>query len=331
MYFVLGISVLLAAMLLVNGAASMAAWLLWRAGRKRIDRWTAATSSQTLFLLRIAPAALSFVAVLLLGTAFVLYEPRSGYEEVSWKLGLLAGLAFFGVLMAAVRAIGSWRATVRLTSEWMAQAQPVQLRGVPIPAFQFEHRFPLIAVIGITRPKLFIAQKVFASLTSEELSAALQHEAGHIASHDNLRRGLMRVCRDLLCFLPISRSLDRAWMEASESAADDHATIVGGNTNVELASALVKIARMVPAGVRPAVPAGAFLITENNSQGFRQRVRRLLQIERNKNTPTMLSARRLYKVIVPVVLLILVAVSAGHQQLFANAHLLIEHLVHFLR
>ena len=115
MYFVLGISVLLAATLLVNGAASMAAWLLWRAGRKRIDRWTAATSSQTLFLLRIAPAALSFVAVLLLGTAFVLYEPRSAYEEVSWKLALLAGLAFYGVLVAAVRAIGGWRATERLT------------------------------------------------------------------------------------------------------------------------------------------------------------------------------------------------------------------------
>ena len=331
MFYVLGISILFAAMLLVNGIVSLIVWLVWIGFRQRISGWSAATTARALFLMRTVPAVVSLVCVLFLLTpAFLLYEPRTGYESVSIKLALLALCGAAGVVLASLRSLASLRATYLLVSDWLRKATPVQLPGVNICAFRFEHRFPLIAIVGIVRPKLFIANHVFDSLTSEELSAALQHELGHITARDNLKRALMRGCRDLLVVDPFTRSLDRAWLEATESAADDHATRVGGNSNVDLASALVKIARMVPAGIGPTVPAGAFLISNETTFGFRSRVCRLLQRD---HTPTThkLALTRLLKSLGVVLLVLTVTMVVGLPHVLITTHRAIEHLVHFLR
>jgi Zn-dependent protease with chaperone function len=185
----------------------------------------------------------------------------------------------------------------------------------------------LIAVIGIIRPRLFVANQVFDTLTAEELSAALQHEAGHLAARDNLKRALMRVCRDMLLLVPFGKNLDREWLEATESAADDHATCFGGHSHIDLASALVKIARLVPAGVRPAVPAGAFLFNDEASTGFRSRVRRLLQVER---VPYRRRSTGGFKWVVLAVLILAAVLFVDHSQVLFNSHGLTERLVHLL-
>jgi Zn-dependent protease with chaperone function len=332
MFYLLGISVVLAALLLVNGTASLTGWLVWMAFRRRISSWSAPTSARTLFLMRTIPAAVSLLfAVFLLTPAFLIYEPRSGHESVSVRLGLLAICGALGVLVALIRATASWRATTSLVKDWLNVAEPVQLPGVGVRAFSFEHRFPLIAVVGIIRPRLFIAKHVFESLTREELSAALQHALGHISARDNLKRALMRGCRDLLVLDPFTRNLDRAWLEATESAADDHATRVGGNTNLDLASALVKIARMVPAGMRPTVPAGAFLISDDGSHGFRSRVRRLLQRERTPKTGSVITQSRIVNWLATVMLIVAAGLVVGMPHVLLTTHHAIEHLVHFLR
>ena len=111
---------------------------------------------------------------------------------------------------------------------------------------------------------MFIASQIFDSLNEQELQAAIAHEYGHLVARDNFKRTLMRVCRDLLVF-PFGRSLDNAWAENVESAADEYAAQTGGNlTAINLASALVKIARIVPNNSKPAMPSGTFLLTEQN-------------------------------------------------------------------
>src|SRR5262249_21742559 len=136
---------------------------------------------------------------------------------------------------------------------------------------------PVIAIVGAIRPKLFIADHLFQSLTTEEMAAAIAHEIGHLAARDNLKRVALRVCRDALTIFPSGARLDRAWAEASEAAADEYAARGGRAVTLDLASTLIKIARLVPQGVKPAMPAGASLII-NDAEGIAQRVRRLAQM-----------------------------------------------------
>jgi Zn-dependent protease with chaperone function len=331
MYFLLGISVLLAAMLILNAAGSLTTALAWMGFRKKIRSWSPVTSARTLFLMLTIPTAVAVICVLfLLAPAFVLYEPKSGHEGVSVKLAILAVLGAAGLLLSLAKALASWHATTCLVREWLKHAEPTRLQGVSASAFRFEHHFPLIAVIGIFRPRLFIANKVFESLTPEELAAALQHEAGHISARDNLKRAVMRSCRDILILNPFARKLEQAWLEATESAADDHATRVGGNTSVDLASALVKIARMVPAGVRPTVPASAFLFSGVNSHGFSSRVGRLLQPDPHPSSGSFKVSLRFFSWLLSIVFILGIALLVTQPQLFLTAHYAIEHLVHFL-
>jgi len=82
----------------------------------------------------------------------------------------------------------------------------------------------VIAVVGSIRPRLFVAGQVLDSLTDEEMLAAIAHECGHLAA-DNFKRVLLRACRDMLTIVPCGRSLDRAWAENAEAAADESAPI----------------------------------------------------------------------------------------------------------
>lgn len=165
----------------------------------------------------------------------------------------------------------------------MQNAEPIQADGVAIPAYRFRHHFPVIAVVGAIRPRLFIADYLIDSLSREELAAAIAHECGHLKAHDNLKRAMLRACRDALTIVPCGRSLDHAWSESSEVAADEHAARAGSLAALDLAAALVKIARLVPPGVRCTIPAGALLIGED-AGGITPRVKRLTEIAVNVKT-----------------------------------------------
>jgi len=278
MFELLGICLTLAALLTLNALASLLASALWRMFRGRAENWPAATRARLLFALRVFPAiiAVVFVGALLL-PAYIAHEPRHIAEPVSLKLAALASISAAGLLLAFWRGVVALRATRRLINDWMRVAEPVEFGQIPIPAFRLRHPFPVIAIVGAIRPKLFIADHLFQSLTREELAAAIAHESGHLAARDNLKRTLLRACRDALAIVPSGESLDRAWAEASEAAADEHAARSGGAVALDLASALVKIARLVPEGVKPAMPAGALLIGDD-AGGIAQRVRRLTHL-----------------------------------------------------
>lgn len=328
MYVLLGLSISLAALLTLNTFASLLASLVWRLFGTRLKRLSASSCAAIIFLLRILPIVGGIICVVvLLAPAYIAHEPRTAHEDVSLKLAVISAAAAIGLALATFRGLASWRATRRLASDWMRNAEPIDLPQVEIPAYKVEHQFPVIAIVGVMRPRLFIANKVFSSLGPAELAAAIKHEAGHLAVHDNLKRGLMRACRDML-LVPCGRALDREWLEASEAAADEFAAGRGSVAALDLASALVKIARLIPPGFRPIMPAGAFLIETTESGGVRARVNRLVQFADHG-----IGRKATFKVPIwaPIVLtVVLAATAASEPHVLASVHLIMEHAVHLL-
>jgi Zn-dependent protease with chaperone function len=334
MYYLLGLSLALAALLAFNAAASGAAALLWRIVRSRAAAWPAPARAQVLFALRVLPFAFSAALVCaLVLPAYFEHEPRHGGEHVGAGLAALVVLSASGLALAARRGLASWLATRRLVRDWLFAARPVRLDGAPVTAFRIEHPFPVIALVGALRPRLFIAAQVLDALTPAELRAAVAHECGHLAARDNLKRALTRACRDALSPLPFGRALDRAWAEEAERAADEFAAGERPRVALDLASALVKIARLAPAGARPAVYASSFIIDEADAN-VAERVRRLARLASHgaASAPPARGPR-------PASLLWLGAsaclaaliFASTHERVLLAAHELIEQSVRLLR
>lgn len=278
MYALLGISIVLAALLTLNALSTMLAAALWRALAGRAQNWAAETRARVLFALRLFPMLGSVSCVLiLLAPSYLTHEPADTNEVVSAKLAALAFVSAIGIALALWRGLAAWRATRLLNADWLRHAEPLKLAGIDIPTYRIRHPFPVIAIVGAFRRRLFIAEQVFDALDEAELSAALAHERGHLATFDNLKRTSLRACRDALSIVPCGRSLDRAWAEASEAAADEYAAREGIDVALSLASALVKIARIVPPHARPTMPALAHLVGED-AGSVAGRVRRLAEL-----------------------------------------------------
>ncbi|MBV9959268.1 MAG: M56 family metallopeptidase [Acidobacteria bacterium] len=285
-YYLLGICLALAALLVVNALASVLTTMLWRGFDGPTRGWSATLRAQLLFALRTAPLAGSmiFVTALLL-PAYIAHEPQPAAETVSVKLALLASVSILGIALALRRGVAARRATRRLVSDWMQRAEPISLDGLNIPAYRFAHSFPVIALVGVVRPRLFIAAQLFDELSPEELTAAVLHEKAHFVARDNFKRLLGRACGDVLAVVPCGRALERRWTEESERAADEYAARLGGASHaLSLASALVKLARLVPEEEQPTLPAGAFLIGEASAP-LTGRIRRLTWLAGKGQTP----------------------------------------------
>lgn len=334
MFELLGLSLLLAALLTFNSLASLIIAGFWRVGGRLTESWSAASRARLLFCLRTLPALLAFLTVaLLIIPAYLAYEPRHGAEPVSLKLGLLAFLSAAGIAVSFYRGVAAYRATSKLTSDWLKQGKAIRIEDIEIDAYQIEHAFPLIAIVGFLRPRLFIASQVLEVLTREEISAAIAHENGHLAACDNLKRGLLRACRDALLIIPVGRSLDSAWSDASEEAADENAARQGHSVALDLASTLVKLARIIPLGARPTMPAGVFLLGDEETKGIKWRVRRLIAL-----ATTDLGPDSRHPLLAQLVfwaptsfLFVALLVAATNPFLLSRVHYLIEHAVFALR
>jgi Zn-dependent protease with chaperone function len=333
MFILLGISILLAALLGFNSVAALITAVLWRVAGRLTSKWQATTRARVIFWLRILPAALGAVFVLiLLAPAYLQLEPRSTNETVSLKLGILACASALGIGLAVFRGLAAWRATARLAADWLAHSQPISIPQAGIPAYRIEHRFPVIAIVGVWQPRLFVGEKVFESLTPDEIAAAVEHELGHLATRDNLKRALLRACTDLMLIVPSGQALDIAWTAASESAADEHAARQGRTVALDLASALVKISRMIPAGTGPAMPAGSFFVSDDKSLGVTSRVRRLLELASGEGklavAEPFIANPEVWTSL--GVLFVLVAIIRSNPQVLSTVHNLMERVVTFL-
>jgi Zn-dependent protease with chaperone function len=249
MYELLGGCLALASLLAFNTVASLATALLWRGLAPALRAWPAAARARLLFMLRVLPPTAAFMMVLLvLLPAYVVHEPRHAVEAVSFKLACLAALSAAGLLLAGWRGAATWLATRRLTRNWLAPE-----RAFGLPVYRIQHPFPVLALVGVWRPRLFVADKLLAAFSPAELAAALAHESGHLAARDNGKRAWLRACRDALTLVPCGRVLDRAWDAATEEAADEFVARQQPAMALDLAAALVKLARLAEPEMKPAM------------------------------------------------------------------------------
>ena len=224
-------------------------FLTKRAGRPAPGLWLA---------LRLSPAVLSLVFV---GGVFLpsywKYEPLE-VEGFDVTLTLLAIVAL-GILGAAVvRGVVAWRRAEQRANDWMRVAMPLSLPDTTIPAFAIDSETPVMALVGILRPRLLITRPVLDALTDEELRACVAHELGHSRGWDNLKRLAMRAAPDLLRANSAACALERRWAADAEHVADRAA---GDNRDARcaLASALVKVARLTPPVTLIAEPISALI------------------------------------------------------------------------
>ena len=331
MFELLGICLALAIFLAVNVAAATLVSLVWGLTHRIAERWSARLRAQILFTLRLAPSLVGLIAVgLFFLPAYLDYEPRGTSEAVSTKLALFASLSILGLALASWRAARAVCITRKLRREWLNASKEISLPGVRVRAFQIPHTFPIVAVVGIFRPRLFVAEQVLLTLTPEELAATVAHEYGHLRARDNLKRGLLRACRDAR-LIPVGNSVEKSWSAAAESAADEYAAEISAEMALNLASALVKIARMVPVGVRPQMPLAAFVVGEE-TRGIKARVRHLLDIasrgrEMNKAGVEIATVLPLATIIA---VLVVSAIFASHSQVLLTVHEFVERVVSLL-
>lgn len=209
--------------------------------------------AQLLFALRILPVAASaFLVAALCVPSYFRFEPRSAEEEVGIACIFAA---IFGVLFCAF-GIAKAFAAVSRSNAYLRRLRTRKMDVAGETVWIVGHGSGL-ALAGAFSPKLLISERAFASLSESELAAALRHESAHRSSRDNLKRLLIELAPAMI---PHLRSIERAWIECAEWAADDEAVNLDED-RAELAGTLVRVARLqsceaVPALVTPLVGGG---------------------------------------------------------------------------
>jgi len=253
----------------VTAASAVAVGLL----RSALEPTDPARRARGLFLVRLLPASFGlFVALGLVLPSFLWLEPARTGERAGSGLVTFAAASGLVLLAGLARGAAGLFATRRLVRRWARRARPIALAGIALPAFAVDERFPLVAIAGWLRPRLYVSEKVLRHCTEAELAAIVSHEAGHLHRGDTWKRLLLRACPDLFALLPLGAEIEGLWADAAEQAADDHAAALSEARSLDLASALIRVARL--AG--PAHPGALPLTTLYRGGGVRRRVSRLL-------------------------------------------------------
>lgn len=330
MFIFLGVSLAFASFFLMSLLLSLLASAVGRLVLTNAEPFSARTRAQVIFALRVWPVAFAFIAVVgLVMPAFILYEPAVSNETVTKKLGILAILSISALCFATFRTIWTVIITQRLTAKWLERSDTIRIDGLGGSAYRLEHSFPVMAVVGVFRPRLFVARKVLESLTPSELNAAISHELGHIRSRDNFKRVILNVCRCLLLF-PVGSGLDEAWSAASEEAADFSAAGSDPSRAMDLASALVKLARIAPTTLDDLPMASCALLVDSGSS-VAERVGKLLMIDPEHRSSVFKFTFLSSSLILPLAVVVVVGINFLGQEVLVSTHEVIEGFVGILQ
>jgi beta-lactamase regulating signal transducer with metallopeptidase domain len=247
MIFVLrAIMVSLAFFVLLYSFLSLLVVLTWRG--LRLCHFQKRISALGLFTLRAIPFATSAaVSLFLTLPSFLLLETHSLDEDLgTFLLGacatLILGTGICRVLAAEAR-------TRRVVSACLESAIGIEHNAVT-PAIVLARSITPVMLVGVRTPRILISASACKVLNDGELRAAVRHETAHSRSCDNLKKAVL----NCLPF-PGMASLEEAWREASELAADDGAVSSRAEA-LDLAAALIKLARHFPCHAVPDLATG---------------------------------------------------------------------------
>jgi Zn-dependent protease with chaperone function len=274
MFYLLGVALCCAVLFLLVSLGTLVSTALSRMASARLRRVHRNRLPGVLFLIHLAPFLIAFAVVVgFVLPAFVALEPSSTGEGLNPWLALAAVLGAGILLGISGRLLKTLIATSRQQNQWLREAQP--LHGDNRSVFVLPATEPVMAVTGLLEPKIFVSRSIVSSLSEEELAAALSHEFAHVQARDNVKQLLLRITQ-LPGRFGVSSRL-KTWICATEILADRTA-IAGGTSAYDLASALVKVARL-SAGARP-LPAmvASHLVPDCAGSAVASRVLQLREI-----------------------------------------------------
>jgi Zn-dependent protease with chaperone function len=247
--------VLLATFGLVGLMLSGLVALAWRAGLERLR----ATSADLLGLRLLPSAGAVLIALTVVLPAFLSFEPHREHEAAGPLLVALAALAAAGLAGGIWR---GWRAC-RAARALLDCCRPGADRVGPDAVHVVEAAAPLVAVIGAWRPRIVASESVRAVCDAEEFREVLAHEAAHLAARDNLKLLMQVAAPDALALSPIAAALTERWRAAAECEADQRATQGDCGRRLALASALIKVARLLKSHAAPHPALGMPVATDD--------------------------------------------------------------------
>ena len=275
-YYWLLAFVTLAAWTITNVFTSLVVWGWWHHMSGHFELVPPAKRTRLLFAARVAPTfGATIVAVGIVAPSFHRFEVRGSEENLGWILTLLAAISMALVVPAVVRGARTVLMAGRLRRECEQIATPIDLEGSPVRALCGDFDFPIVAVVGAFRPQLVIARRVLEACDRDEIASIIAHERNHISRFDNLRRLVFDCCPDVLQFTRVGRNLADCWHLGAEELADDSAAAAWPGSSADLASALVRVAKLASGCAPRALPVSALFSGGN----IERRVKRLLQTE----------------------------------------------------
>lgn len=232
-----------------------------RAAARRVLAWRAAP---------LAAAAALTGGVLL--PVYLHFEPVGRPEEVGMVFLLLAGLGAATALLALWRGGRGFLALHRLEQACRRGGQALAAEAAELPVSAVRCAEPFVVLAGARRPRIVVSTAALERLTPAQLAAALHHEQAHQAAGDRWRRALLLLLPDALPGWHW-RTFDTLWTHYAEWAADRAAAAGGHGRALDLAEALLAVARG-PAR-RPPLEELVPGLT-GNAQELAERVNRLL-------------------------------------------------------
>jgi Zn-dependent protease with chaperone function len=235
-------------------------------------------AARLFFALRLLPFLSSLgVIALLCVPSYLRYEQNVGRERVGWFCLVAAALGLTLCLTSVYRSI-----------RVLAQLYFIEKRFRPLPRLLSKlpadtrlclaeddgSGSPLLALVGVVRPKLIVSRRLLETLSPVQFEAALRHERAHQRSRDNLKRLLLAMAPGILPFTGGFAGIERHWERYAELAADDDAADGRIDRAVALAEALIQVARL--GNIERRIPLASSLSARNLDLAMR--VDRLLAL-----------------------------------------------------
>ncbi|HEY3382497.1 MAG TPA: M48 family metalloprotease [Vicinamibacterales bacterium] len=305
------------------GLSGLIAFLGWSGQRGAIPSHLASTP-RALLVLRLLPgmASLWFILLVFLPAQWR-FEPEGVEETAGVCLMVLAAAGAAILATTAGRALRDLRATRQMEHSWRA-AGCDETRQPPVDRFPGSFHWltdpaPVLALVGIRRPRLFLSRSLVDALTPDELAVGLSHELAHRESRDNVKRALVSCCPDLLRWTTGGRHIEQRWRAAMEFAADARAAAGDPRRALSLASALLKVARLTPPGVATA------------GSRFYDGTLLSARVERLLSGPILRDDSRLPRAwSIPIVIVVVVLSGLAAEAVWFTTHLATEGLVRLL-
>jgi len=220
--------------------------------------------ANVLLTLRVFPFAISVaISLFLTLPSFLLFEGHSLDEDLGTFVLSACAIVMLGA--GVYRVAVAEAKTRRVVSACLERAVDLQ-RFAATPAVILAQSIIPVMLVGVRAAQILISVSACEVLSDGELRAAVRHEKAHLRSRDNLKKAIL----NCLPF-PGMTNLEEAWQEASELAADDGA-VSSRDEALDLASALIKLARYFPSQKIPDLATG--LVSTLHS--VRSRVERLM-------------------------------------------------------